>query len=501
MKVLKSRLTTLSLMYYRVVEEEQLLVNHRLRYENDVIDRLGMQMKLSQRLALFCLHVQHETRGSVVMKKLPSAHPQYLRCQRAATENVKKDFFKAEGSRFSGVEVLNVYKIENRILLDAFQSSAAASDPGKVKGLFCGVPLDCLETLIVYGMSGRPKDGTPLQHAFQDTWYEIHQKSNTKNGRYDSSGNDRQTAGGNQGSSSEVSGYAKKAVDLGSAIPFPRCFSRHSTLEEDRPLVNAPVCEQDVEGNDSPVRFLALCRVMIGKILVTSKNSRAFPAVTDSSYDSMYSPVQEEYKLLKDNYVLPEFLVQYQFKGKLSSKPKKAAVSANTSNATAEDILNGSGGRQGGDNDNSIGSPSGVGVGSPSGNYAPVVNKKDVFDIDLSSPIIEIPRFETRKEHKSNLSILAHPLARPSISRSGTRRDNLDSVDESAVATQGPTIPPTTSSAAHIDDAQWIIHRKNASKQKACIRNAIQDLFVEFHKLFELEKAKEGYGKKGEGNQ
>ena len=52
------------------------------------------------------------------------------------------------------------------------------------------------------------------------------------------------------------------------------------------------------------------------QILVIGKNSKGFPHVTDGSYDSMYSPMQEEYKLLNDEYVLPEFLVQYRFKGR-----------------------------------------------------------------------------------------------------------------------------------------------------------------------------------------
>jgi len=81
-------------------------------------------------------------------------------------------------------------------------------------------------------------------------------------------------------------GSGKRAVDAGTAIPFPRCFSRHSTLEEDREFVRGGQTGA-VPGSDSDVRFLALCRVMIGKILVTGKNAKGFPPVTDESYDSM----------------------------------------------------------------------------------------------------------------------------------------------------------------------------------------------------------------------
>ena len=68
-----------------------------------------------------------------------------------------------------------------------------------------------------------------------------------------------------------------------------------------------------VDGTDSEIRFLALCRVMIGQIFVTSKVYQGFPDVNaDAQFDSMYSSVQEEYRLLNPAYVLPEFLVQYR---------------------------------------------------------------------------------------------------------------------------------------------------------------------------------------------
>ena len=105
-----------------------------------------------RRLGLFALHLEHETSGSVTMKRLPSTHPQYLRCKRAATENIKKGYF--DGTPYKGVAVLDVYKIENRILLGEFlaaasngSSSSSSSSGGgggsggaqhKIKGLFAG---------------------------------------------------------------------------------------------------------------------------------------------------------------------------------------------------------------------------------------------------------------------------------------------------------------------------------------------------------------------------
>jgi len=53
------------------------------------------------------------------------------------------------------VEVMEVYKIENRALLDMFQRHAAALPPvlgAKIKGLFCSVPSESVERCVVFGM-------------------------------------------------------------------------------------------------------------------------------------------------------------------------------------------------------------------------------------------------------------------------------------------------------------------------------------------------------------
>jgi hypothetical protein len=431
-KILQSRLTSLSLLYYRVVEAEKSLCARRLMYESSLIDQMAERMRLAERLGLLSLHIQAETRGGVVVKKLSVSHPQYLRCQRAATENVKKDFFTHPDSKYSGVSVESVWKIENRILLDTFQSAASSSDPSKVKGLFCGVPIDCLETLIVYGMAGRPKEGSQLKHAFQDTWYDIHSK--------DISGTP--TAKGKAIPSTIDAGKGKRAVDAGMAIPFPRCFSRHSTLEEDRDLVTGEGKDEgdkhELEGVDSSVRFLALCRVMIGKILVTAKNSASFPPVTDKSYDSMYSPMQEEYKLLNSNHVLPEFLVQYRFKGK--------------------DVKVESGG------------------GSAGG----------VFDIDLARPDVVMPKFDHKREATGDA--VQFPMGRVSTAPAtaderGSRGGARDGGGVSGSGGGGGVNSPDrrkkifASSASYTDSNTWVAQRQNAAKQKAQVIAHVEKLF------------------------
>lgn len=71
---------------------------------------------------------------------------------------------------------------------------------------------------------------------------------------------------------------------------MPRIFSRYSTLSEDRRYVQSPATARpstagagagagsggggadDGTDSDSPIRYLALCRVIVNKVFVTSKD-------------------------------------------------------------------------------------------------------------------------------------------------------------------------------------------------------------------------------------
>ena len=326
-RVLDTQLIGLVLRYAAIMEAEKRGLARRVLDENVACDHALQQLDLTHRLNVFATHLEHETRGNIVMRRLVPTHPQFLRCKRAASENVKRGFF-SETAKYSGVKVLDVYKIENRILLDSFQQTAATSEPGKVKGLFCSVPLECLERVVVYGLSAGAVEGTPLEHVFQESWINV-EAGVPSQVPAPSEENDDDAAGG---------GHAQRCVDRASSIPFPRSFSRHSTLEEDRELCNAAAT---VDGTDSEIRFLALCRVMIGQIFVTSKVYQSFPDVNaDAQFDSMYSSVQEEYRLLNPSYVLPEFLVQYRFAGRrtLASNGPDAPETAPAAPAAASNV-------------------------------------------------------------------------------------------------------------------------------------------------------------------
>jgi hypothetical protein len=63
----------------------------------------------------------------------PGPHTQHVRCRRAATENIKPGFFAPDGRCvYEGVKVLDVYRVENRPGLAAFQTAALDSRSGKV---------------------------------------------------------------------------------------------------------------------------------------------------------------------------------------------------------------------------------------------------------------------------------------------------------------------------------------------------------------------------------
>lgn len=69
------------------------------------------RLELAARLASLATSAEYQTRGGVVLRRLPSAHPQHARCLRAATENVKAGFFSSTESPYDAVKVADIYKV------------------------------------------------------------------------------------------------------------------------------------------------------------------------------------------------------------------------------------------------------------------------------------------------------------------------------------------------------------------------------------------------------
>ena len=329
-----------ALWYFATLERERSIHRGRLGEELMSCDSLQKHLKSSLRLNIFAIHLESETDRQILLKRLPSSHPQHIRCRRAASENLKPGFFDGVPS-FSGLNVLDVYKVENKPLLERFQKCAALMEPGKVKGLFTSVPAHSVERTVVLGFGsneGRPGEKVAMADAeeydekdiknlakkrkiFRRAWYAFHDKGD---------------------------GYAEKIVDGSTVSKFPRTFSRYSTVEVDRYFVSEAHRENTEPGLDlsadkvyqqatstwerstdgggpvsSDIRYLILCRVVIGKVFVTSKEYRGFPSIGKTpAFDSMYNPLQEEYLVLRPEQVLPEFVIQYTYSKEASSAAK-----------------------------------------------------------------------------------------------------------------------------------------------------------------------------------
>jgi hypothetical protein len=337
-----------ALWYFSTLERERIIYKRRLGEEVTSCDSLQQHLKASLRLNIFAIHLESETDRQVLLKRLPSSHPQYIRCRRAASENLKPGFFDGAPS-FNGINVLDVYKVENKPLLERFQRCAAMLEPGKVKGLFTSVPAKAVERTVVLGFGSLDHDVSgPYQKPkivdddgdeddddfksladksmaklkpkksdiFRRAWFAFHDKGN---------------------------GYAEKIVDQASIAKFPRTFSRYSTVEVDRfhvheshrlkshpgldkdnkeSLMAKERWEKSTDGGGpvtDEIRYLILCRVVIGKVFVTSKEYRGFPTVgKNPAFDSMYNPLQEEYLVLRPVQVLPEFVIQYTYNNDVS---------------------------------------------------------------------------------------------------------------------------------------------------------------------------------------
>lgn len=114
----------------------------------------------------FGLLLEYQTDRQVLVSKLPQTNPQYIRCRRAALENVRLELFK--DTAYSNISVCDVYKIENGILLQQFQQLVKDTPGGKIKGLFCSVPSDSVDHMIVYGM--HKSNTVPKETMFPQLW-------------------------------------------------------------------------------------------------------------------------------------------------------------------------------------------------------------------------------------------------------------------------------------------------------------------------------------------
>ncbi|GMI13357.1 hypothetical protein TrLO_g7952 [Triparma laevis f. longispina] len=219
------KLENLTLSNYEILKNQLLGQKLELQKTLENLKILETLQQHKQTLNLLSHHLPLSTRSSVTLRLLPVGHPQEARCNKAATENVKKSF---KGK----VNVHSVWKIENRNLLDAFQAGAEVG--GKVKGLFCTIPPTSLPHLICHGMS----PATNVLHSSP------------------------------QEAEIPTASYVSNLLANSNPVKFPRNFSRHSTLSD----------------RGTGVQFLALCRVLVNKVTVVKQG---YSGEGDAIYNSV----------------------------------------------------------------------------------------------------------------------------------------------------------------------------------------------------------------------
>lgn len=253
----EAALAKLVLRYGAVLAAERVALRARESEAQVECGRACQAMENRRRLTLFGLRVEHETRGACRLKRLHGDDAQLARCRRAATENVRRHYFEQDGA---SIEVLDVYKVDNRRLLEHFH---AQSEGNKVKGLFCTLPEASVERVATFGFRSESESQSIELALFE----------------------------------ADDASPARTAAMSAASPSFPRPFSRYSTAHELR---------AEERADTSTIRFLALCRVLLGRVAVGSNE--------DPQADTLFAPHTEEYLPRRAEHVLPEFLIAYRFK-------------------------------------------------------------------------------------------------------------------------------------------------------------------------------------------
>ncbi|KAI9992697.1 hypothetical protein PInf_014564 [Phytophthora infestans] len=289
----KQHVTSDILHLYALLEAESKYITAWNKCEEAKYNDQRALTKLLFRFNSFALQLESETSGQVRMWRLPVSDPQRKRCVKAATENIKKRFFSSPGQP---LEVLEVYKIDNRVLLSNFQrftdSLSKTNSDIKIKGLFCNLPADSVKRCVVYGMhTAKEKNGEIRFLDPHGAEIKVFSRSALLHDRKDAPG-------------TSMAFRARLKVNNGTELQFPRRFSRYSTLEELRTTVTGTASGDQVPA----VQYLGLCRVAMSKILRV-KNSADSNFPEDPSVGALHFTNEQEEEASRDEervYTPPE---------------------------------------------------------------------------------------------------------------------------------------------------------------------------------------------------
>eukprot|EP00698_Gefionella_okellyi_P013079 TRINITY_DN3558_c0_g1_i3.p1 TRINITY_DN3558_c0_g1~~TRINITY_DN3558_c0_g1_i3.p1 ORF type:complete len:484 (+),score=74.69 TRINITY_DN3558_c0_g1_i3:59-1453(+) len=239
---LESDLIAVALRYHSVVAQEEKQVEQELEAESIACKRQSEQLTAALYFGLFGAHVERETASAVKFRKLQPSNPMFVRCKQAAIGNVKDGFFT--GSAVTGLDVVDVFKIDNKPARARFHQVASMFEPSQTKGLFSLIPVNSIERLVVLGV-GAP--GMDRADVFPPHW----SSSGTEDESY-------------------VDGVLKQCRML----PMPLVCSRYSTLEHGRPSARPTsvassrrMSEADLDANAGrDFHYLILSRVVLGNV-------------------------------------------------------------------------------------------------------------------------------------------------------------------------------------------------------------------------------------------
>eukprot|EP00941_MAST-03F_sp_MAST-3F-sp1_P004462 g4462.t1 len=460
---LERRTAALTVRAFAILERQTQMQGELLAWEEKRCDHQTEQVKAAVQLRLFALHLENETSGRVKIKPLEHDSTQFQRCRRAAVDNIKSNFF--DGTDMVGLEVFNVFKVENSILLNDFQKKVSNMTDGKVKGLFCSIPSESLDRVLVLGMG---KSDDDFKQIFRQTWY---------------------GAGAGMEGNSDSLPYARTQVDKSQPMSFPHRFSRYSTLEEDRLKLQSLV--SPIGGSKTSkfhgVSYLSLCRVILEKLFVTSREYDGFPTPTKTSaFDSMYSPSQEEYLIMKPENVLPEFIVQFSWKPADNGKSApwstlatagtnrgqiKHIIPSNLSKSTVQDIKQidiSSSARQRKARIARM-SPSTAGAIAPV--EEPFITPSPLFPTFDNGIVFDQKSYNQAVDNEKKLRAAQHAVAAVARRSNGTN----DAAED--------TTPITTDRVESV----WNQVRMNAESQHEQILQEIEDIFSHFMKQLQTE--------------
>jgi hypothetical protein len=307
------------LQYFSILKNDMMRARSNLHNDHTVYELGASQVKMHRDMMNFSYSLKTETKAAVNLSSVAHDSTQYKRCRKAVMDSIGSSFDR-KFPGCSGINVINVYKLEHIWLSSNLQDAAAAAESAKVKGLFCVIPKENVYGVCTYGLHIQNIEGLPAAPSINETfgghadarnarqrralfsppWFTM---NNTENDADSHHINKRSLSPATLTPKGREYGHAKKLADA-CTLQEPR-FSRSSAP------MGMGYCDE--RGKEKGV-YLALCRVLINRLRLI--DGPISPEIVRDSfqlgYDAIYSTPLEEYVLLKPTHVLPEFIMHVQ---------------------------------------------------------------------------------------------------------------------------------------------------------------------------------------------